>query len=53
MKRLPLALILLAVGCRGGEVRKEEAKVELKPRNPKPFEARKRIAVIDFEDKSG
>ena len=47
------ALVLFAVlGCRGGEVRKEEAKVELKPRTPRPFEARKRVAVVDFEDKS-
>lgn len=53
MKRIPVVLILLAVGCRGGEVRKEEAKVELKARVPKPFEARKKIAVVDFEDKSG
>ena len=47
------AVALLAVlGCRSSEVVKEEAVVELKPRNPRPFDARKRVAVIDFEDKS-
>jgi curli biogenesis system outer membrane secretion channel CsgG len=54
MRKLPsLAVLLLALGCRSGEVRKEEAVVELKTRTPRPFEARKRVAVIDFEDKSG
>lgn len=53
MKHLSVALVLCALGCRGGEVRKEEAVVELKPRNPKPFDARKKVAVVDFEDKSG
>ncbi|HYF01092.1 MAG TPA: CsgG/HfaB family protein [Planctomycetota bacterium] len=53
MKAWISALALLTVlGCRGGEVRKEEAKVELKARTPRPFEARKRVAVVDFEDKS-
>jgi curli biogenesis system outer membrane secretion channel CsgG len=53
MRKLPVVLVALALGCRGGEVRKEEAKVELKARTPRPFEARKKIAVVDFEDKSG
>ena len=48
-----VALLLSVPGCRSGEVRKEEAKVELKARSPKPFEARKRVAVVEFEDKSG
>jgi curli biogenesis system outer membrane secretion channel CsgG len=54
MMKLPVvALAALAVlGCRGGDVRKEEAKVTLKPRTPRPFESRKLVAVVDFEDKS-
>jgi curli biogenesis system outer membrane secretion channel CsgG len=54
MTRLsPLAVLLLALGCRSSEVRKEEAVVELKPRTPKPLDSRRRIAVVDFQDKSG
>lgn len=53
MRRLAALIVLSALGCRSSEVRKEEAKVELKARSPRPFDARKRIAVVDFEDKSG
>ncbi len=53
MRRLAALALLASLGCRSGEVRKEEAVVELKPRTPKAFDARKRVAVIEFEDKSG
>lgn len=46
------ALVFAVAGCRSHSVQKEEAVVELKPRTPRPFEARKRVAVVDFEDKS-
>lgn len=53
MKQGSVALLLvMALGCRSSEVRKEEEDVSLKPRSAKPFEMRKKIAVIDFEDKS-
>ena len=50
--RIAAAVLLSALGCRSSEVAKEEAVVELKARTPRPFEARKRVAVVDFEDKS-
>ena len=48
-----VVVLMLILGCRSGEVRKEEARVEInKSRPPKPMEARKRVAVIDFDDKT-
>lgn len=49
---LVIGMLALAIGCRSGEVKKEEAKVQLKPRTPKPFDQRKKVAVLDFEDKT-
>lgn len=44
--------LLALVGCVSGAVRKEEDVVQLAPRTPKPMEARKRVAVVDFVDKT-
>ncbi len=46
---LALAMVL---GCRSSDVQKMEEDVTLKPRAPKPFDMRKKVAVIDFEDKT-
>lgn len=48
-----LSSLMLAAGCRSGEVTKEEEPVRIKKTNPRPHEERKTLAVIDFEDKSG
>lgn len=48
-----LSLVLLALaGCVSGQVAKAPPPVELNQYPPKPLELRKRVAVIDFEDKS-
>jgi curli biogenesis system outer membrane secretion channel CsgG len=49
---LAVAALALILGCRGGEVRKEAPVVELNPRTPKPFNMRKKMAVVDFADKT-
>lgn len=43
---------VLVAGCRSGEVAKEAPKVELATYSPKPHSERKKVAVIDFEDKT-
>ncbi|MBI2899446.1 MAG: hypothetical protein HYY17_04635 [Planctomycetes bacterium] len=54
MKRIGyFALLVLGVGCRGGEVTKEEEPVKINKTTPRPFGERKTLAVVDFEDKSG
>ena len=45
-------LSLLVAGCVSGEVRKEAPVVEMKARAPKPTEARKKVAIVDFSDKT-
>jgi curli biogenesis system outer membrane secretion channel CsgG len=36
----------------GGQVQKQEAKVEMKKFAPKPFESRKKVGIVEFEDRS-
>ena len=50
-----LAMIAVVAGpaCRSGGVEKSEEIVQFNPPPPKPFEARKKLAVLEFEDKSG
>lgn len=49
-----LAALAMAglMGCVSGRVTKEEAVTDLKPRDPRPADARKRVAVVDLEDKT-
>lgn len=47
-----LMIVAASLGCRSGAVEKKEAVVELKPRTPKPFDQRKKVAVLNFEDKT-
>lgn len=52
MKAAAVATVAILTGCVSGQVRKEESKVDLKPRSPRPMEMRKRVAVCDFVDKT-
>jgi curli biogenesis system outer membrane secretion channel CsgG len=53
MKRVTLALAAAVMaGCVTSSVDKVEQRTVLKPRDPKPLDGRKRVAVADFEDKS-
>ncbi len=48
-----VSLFALGLGCRGGEVTKEEEPVRIKHTTPRPEGERKTLAVVDFHDKSG
>ena len=54
--RIIAALVMLAVvagpACRSGGVEKSEEVVHFNPPPPKPFEARKKVAVLEFADKT-
>jgi curli biogenesis system outer membrane secretion channel CsgG len=54
MKRVLMGLMALAAlaGCQSSSVSKEEEYVKLKPRNPRPREARPLVAILEFTDKS-
>lgn len=54
MRWMAAGLALAAVtGCVSGSVQQKEAPTGYKQRPPKPEDQRKKIAVADFEDKSG
>ncbi len=52
MRRVILFAAAVAIGCTSKHVTKEEDVVNMKERQPKPDALRKRVAVVDFEDKT-
>ncbi|HEU4339271.1 MAG TPA: CsgG/HfaB family protein, partial [Planctomycetota bacterium] len=54
MSRMAMGLVLAAMaGCVSGSVQQVEPPTRMKQREPKAEELRKKVAVADFEDKSG
>jgi len=55
MSRMAMGLVAagLMAGCVSGSVRQMDAPTTIKQREPKPEELRKKVAVAEFEDKSG
>jgi curli biogenesis system outer membrane secretion channel CsgG len=53
MRWMAAGLVLAMSACVSGSVRKMDEPTTLRQRPPKPHESRMKVAVADFEDKSG